>query len=102
MKNSWLIVAVAGLLFSGFGCKTGQPPEHMMIERAYFKCEKCKSLEGGIYGKGPLKYMHSPKSMECVHDWQRIEKDKFEKLSVEWYDRSCNEKIPLEEADASN
>ena len=64
---------VLACLVSGYaGCRRDRPPEHKMIEMAFFKCEQCRSLEGGIYGKGPFKSLHSADAKACVHNWQPI------------------------------
>lgn len=55
-----------------------------MIEMAFFKCEKCQSLEGGIYGKGPFKSMHSLDAKSCVHNWQIVNMVEFKRLGTEW------------------
>lgn len=48
------------------------------IARQYFKCPKCCSLDGGIYGKGPVAHYRSPAAARCVHDWQEITRAQFE------------------------
>lgn len=47
------------------------------IYKAYYKCLICKSLHGGIYGKGSTKSIILDK--ECVHKWNAIEKKSFNK-----------------------
>ena len=46
------------------------------IYEAYYECEKCKSLAGGIFGKGPTKWSITNK--ECFHDWNAIYRKDFE------------------------
>ena len=58
-------------IFSPFNRK---PKSKYMIFVGYYKCEKCRSLEGGIYGKGPMKILHSKKSIWCIHKWEEINK----------------------------
>lgn len=55
-----------------------------MVEMAFFKCEKCRSLEGGIYGKGPFKSFHSPQARTCIHQWQKINLGEFRTLATNW------------------
>jgi len=55
-----------------------------MIEMAFFKCEKCRSLEGGIYGKGPFKSLHALEAKTCVHEWRSIRRAEFKALGTEW------------------
>ena len=90
-----LFTMIAGLLVGCAGCHTNRPPEHMMIEMAYFKCDKCKSLEGGIYRKGPFKSLHSAQAKQCVHEWQRIDKKEFKSLATEWQDVDWSGEIPF-------
>lgn len=45
------------------------------IYEGYYECSKCKSLHGGIFGKGPTK--HRTVDTECIHDWQAIYKQEF-------------------------
>lgn len=86
---------IAGLLIACSGCRTNRPPEHMVIELAFFKCEKCKSLEGGIYGKGPFKSFHATQAQNCVHDWQRIDMKQFKTLATEWQGIDWSSEIPF-------
>ena len=90
-----LIIMMTGLLVGCSGCRTDRPPEHMMIEMAFFKCEKCKSLEGGIYGKGPFKSLHTPQAQKCVHDWQRIKMEEFKALATKWQGVEWSGEIPF-------
>ncbi|WP_291869381.1 hypothetical protein [Maribacter sp.] len=48
------------------------------IYKAYYKCAQCKSLHGGIYGKGPTKSIILDK--ECVHKWSAIDSKMFDKI----------------------
>ena len=78
------IIALVAIVMCCTGCRTDQAPEHRMIEAAFFKCEKCLSLEGGIYGKGPFKSLHTAGASGCVHHWQRIERKEFRDLATRW------------------
>ncbi|MEN7547189.1 hypothetical protein AAG747_04675 [Rapidithrix thailandica] len=42
------------------------------IYLAYYECIKCKSLHGGIYGKGPTKSVIFDK--KSIHKWKALEK----------------------------
>lgn len=80
------------------GCASqqfNQSPKHLAIEQAFFKCDKCHSLEGGIYGKGPLKKLHSDRSDSCIHDWQRIRKAEFRQYGKDWNGIVWLEEIPF-------
>jgi hypothetical protein len=90
-----MIIMMISLLTGCIGCRTDRPPEHMMIEMAFFKCEKCRSLEGGIYGKGPFKSLHSPQAKTCVHDWQKISREEFKTLATQWNGIDWKSEIPF-------
>lgn len=64
-----------------------------MIEQAYFKCEKCRSIEGGIYGKGPLIELHSDDARSCVHGWRRIPKSEFRQPGEQWHQADWSDAI---------
>ena len=51
----------------------------------YFKCEKCHAMEGGIYGKGPLKRYRTSTSRGCRHNWERISRSEFKLLASQWH-----------------
>jgi hypothetical protein len=70
-----------------------QPPPHGMIEQAYFKCEDSKSLEGGIYGKGPFKKFGPEDSACSSSEWQSISLDEFRKLATQWYEVNWSNEI---------
>ena len=91
----WMMVMLALVVTVCAGCRTDRPPEHKMIEMAFFKCEKCHSLEGGIYGKGPIKSLHSPEAKACVHDWRPIARVEFKKLGTEWKGVDWTKEIPF-------
>ena len=90
-----ILILMAGLLCVCAGCRTNRPPDHMMIEMAFFKCDKCRSLEGGIYGKGPFKSLHTPQAAQCVHNWQKISRDEFKALATQWQGVEWGSEIPF-------
>jgi hypothetical protein len=47
------------------------------IAAQYFKCTKCNSYDGGIYGKGPLKHYRAIDAKKCIHQWQEISMSDF-------------------------
>ncbi len=79
-----------------------RPPEHKAIEMAFFKCEKCKSLEGGIYGKGPFKSLRSPQAKSCVHKWEKIGKEEFRMLGTKWQGIDWTKEIPFWNTENTN
>ena len=91
MRTSLLFLGFVAVLIAGCA---GQPPRHAMIEQAYFKCGKCKSVEGGIYGKGPFMKLHAEEAPKCVHRWQRISRDEFKELAEQWHDVDWSTAIP--------
>jgi hypothetical protein len=93
MKCVMLMLAV--VVTGCAGCRTDRAPEHKMIEMAFFKCEKCRSLEGGIYGKGPFKSLHTPEAKACVHEWQAIGMEEFKILGTEWRGLDWTNEIPF-------
>lgn len=57
--------------------KRNQDPWRFGIYEAYYECSKCESLAGGIFGKGPTQ--RSILDEKCVHDWQAVYRDEFER-----------------------
>ena len=47
------------------------------IAQEYFYCPKCGSLDGGIYGKGPLRHYRTPSGADCFHNWSQISRSDF-------------------------
>ena len=90
-----ILIIMAGLFSGCAGYRTNRPTDHTMIEMAYFKCDKCRSLEGGIYGKGPFKSLHTPQADKCVHNWQKVSSDEFKALATQWQGVEWNDEIPF-------
>ena len=89
-----LVVSLCSLSFVGLG-GTHQAPPHTAIERAYFKCDASRSLEGGIYGKGPFKRF-GPKESACSSkEWVPIAHTEFKRLATEWYGHNWSNEIPF-------
>jgi len=95
MMTKCVMLMLAVLVTGCAGCRTDRAPEHKMIEMAFFKCEKCRSLEGGIYGKGPFKSLRTPEAKACVHDWQAIGMGEFKRLGTEWRGTDWTKEIPF-------
>ncbi|QDT43602.1 hypothetical protein Pan241w_37040 [Gimesia alba] len=82
--KSVLSVVVCVTLVSSCVSKLDRPPERDgYVVQAYHFCEKCESLQGGIYEKGPFKKFSSDQRKECVHEWQEISRDRFMQLAVD-------------------
>ena len=90
-----IFILMAGLFSVCAGCRTNRPPDHMMIEMAFFKCDKCRSLEGGIYGKGPFKSLHTAKAATCIHSWQKVSRNEFMDLATQWQGVDWSNEIPF-------
>lgn len=61
---------------------------------AYHACDKCGSLQGGIYNKGPFKRFPGPEKASCQHEWREIVRDEFKELAsqnhgVDWSQESA-------------
>ncbi len=87
LSASATAVAAVALLCSG--CGPNQPPSHGKVERAFFCCAKCDSLDGGIYGKGPTQSLRTPEAARCRHEWKPVSRDQFKELAhdnfgVDW------------------
>lgn len=68
------------------GPYVGQLPP---IAHEYHVCDKCGSLDGGVYGKGPHKRMQSDSGGWCAHRWQSINRAEFKgrasrQFGVDW------------------
>lgn len=63
---------------------SNRPPYSFLppIAEEYFRCEKCGSLDGGIYGKGPLMHPRTSTGDECVHDWKLISRVQFKEVAT--------------------
>lgn len=64
---------------------------HGGIYVGYYECTKCKSLHGGIFGKGPTHKRIT--DTQCVHDWQAIHSNDF----YQKFGLPCKDIIPDDE-----
>jgi hypothetical protein len=68
--------------------RVNQPPQHVVIEQAYFACDMCGNLRGGIFGKGPTKSFESETARKYIHNWHRIPRAEFklatERFGIDW------------------
>jgi hypothetical protein len=76
-----VLVMLPGWLFS----RRDRHPPTGIIDHAYFYCEQCDSLVGGIFGKGPVKHFDGPNKRRCVHAWRKITKAEFKALAGKLY-----------------
>jgi hypothetical protein len=79
------IAGVALLLLLAAGCLYDRAPAHRRVEMAFFACGECRSLEGGNYGKGPIRKFRSHKAGNCAHTWRRLTQTEFESLATRWF-----------------
>lgn len=88
-------VAVLSLALAAFMLACSSEPKHDLIDGAYFKCESSRSLEGGIYGKGPL-LRFGPQPSSCSSaQWVRITRGEFKVLATQWYGKDWSQEIPF-------
>lgn len=72
-----LVVLPLGGPKKGQQPKMNQAPAHPSFGYAFYYCPKCNTLQGGFYGKGPIKRLAGPACLSCFHDWHRIECAEF-------------------------
>lgn len=77
----YLIVISHKIYNYKYGIKN-QMPYYGGIYVAYYECVKCKSLCGGIFGKGPTQ--KSIMDKECIHDWNALTKDRFDEKHLKF------------------
>jgi hypothetical protein len=68
--------------------KANKPTPHPIIGTSYYCCDKCLSLEGGMWGKtakGTLKKYSGSYKKECIHEWREISKEEFKSLATKYY-----------------
>ena len=88
-------VAIAPFLCS-CASKLDRPPElDYIIGQGYHYCEKCGSLQGGIYGKGPTRRFAGAGKESCIHEWQEITRERFKQLGTELHDCDWSQEIPF-------
>lgn len=70
------LILISYLLYRFKFGKKNQMPYYGGIYVAYYKCTKCESLCGGIFGKGPTQKKIIDE--ECIHKWNALSKDRFD------------------------
>ena len=90
---SLLLIIFTPILVAG----EHEAPPHKMIEQAFFKCEASKTLEGGIYGKGPFRRFGPKESLCSENEWVKINQKEFKLLAKQWhsYDWSNEKNMPF-------
>ena len=90
MRRLFLLVA-----FASASAFCGEAPPHLMIEEAYFACPASKSLQGGIFGKGPLRTFGSRPGACAKQEWQRVSREEFKALATRWHGVDWEREIPF-------
>jgi hypothetical protein len=92
------LIAVAALVgCAGMGCagRYDRSPSKGAIYEGYHTCPKCDSLEGGIFGKGPIREFRSEAAERCIHDWQMVSRLRFQSLATEQFGKDWSSEIPF-------
>ena len=96
MNVARLLPLIALLLTSGC-VGPGRLPHTFMppIAEEYYACEKCDSLHGGIYGKGPLANYATKEAPSCWHDWKPVSKTEFQTKAAEDFPSDWAKALPF-------
>jgi hypothetical protein len=90
MRTAFVLLLIVPLL-----AVAGEAPPNKMIEEAYFECAASRSLQGGIFGKGPLRKF-GPQPGECLSSqWKRISRTEFKARASQWHSVDWNTDIPF-------
>ena len=82
-----LALTVTLLFLSSCVSQRDRAPERDgYVVHAYHYCEKCRSLQGGVYEKGPFKAFPGENKKNCIHEWQEISRERFFQRATERYD----------------
>jgi hypothetical protein len=65
------------------------------IVQQYHVCDRCGSLDGGNYGKGPTKSFRTEMGNQCVHQWRPITRNEFRALAAERFKVDWSKEIPF-------
>ena len=65
------------------------------IVQEYWACSKCGSLDGGIYGKGPLVHFRTQHGATCVHKWVRITREDFLHRASSEFGKDWTKEMPF-------
>jgi hypothetical protein len=73
----------------------GDRPPALLAEEAYFECPASRSLQGGVFGKGPVRRF-GPSPATCSgNGWQRITREDFKAKATRWYGKDWEAEIPF-------
>ncbi|MFZ5471465.1 MAG: hypothetical protein ACOZIN_18735 [Myxococcota bacterium] len=98
IRLALVVVAITCLLIAW---KLDRAPPHGVIDVGFFACKRCRSLSGGIFGKGPFKNFNGSRRRHCFHDWERMSLEEFRERAsrdygVDWSQESGWWKSPLD------
>ena len=87
MKTPKVSLALTVALLFLSSCQHNRGPvRDQAVIVAYHYCEECRSLQGGLYEKGPFKSFPGENRKNCIHEWQEISEARFYQLATELYD----------------
>jgi hypothetical protein len=95
-------VSFLAILLPPFVVHAGDPPPHKMIEEAYFACATSRTLQGGIFGKGPLRKFGPQPGACSTEQWRRISRDEFKSLASEWHKIDWSTDMPFFKENRAN
>jgi hypothetical protein len=96
MKMPRFLLLLTPLL--AIGCVgPGRHPHAFLppIAEEYYICEKCGSLHGGIYGKGPLASFETKEAAACWHRWHQVSKAEFQKKAEGAFPAEWSKALPF-------
>lgn len=80
------LLPTVAVVLAGCSLLPDRPPKRDgFCVYAFYACEKCGSVEGGISQKGPYKRFSGPGRGWCRHEWTEIPRSRFEELATERY-----------------
>ena len=101
-----LALMVVSLALPAVGCvRPGRTPHDGLfppITQEYHACSTCRSLHGGIYGKGPTFYLKAVGAEKCRHTWVVITRPEFQsrgesEFSSQWVNAAPFFKLPAQQ-----
>jgi len=94
-------LVLAAVLLAPLTAIAGEQPPHTAIEEAYFECTASQSLQGGIFGKGPLRKFGPQPGACSAKQWQRVSREQFKERATQWYGANWEAEIPFFKASSN-
>ena len=89
------LLALVAIVAADQAFAASRPPDAPMIGEAYYKCDRPRLLEGGIYGKGPFhRFGANDVKGDCPR-WVRISKEDFKSLAAQWFSHEWKSDLPF-------